>query len=87
MTLGPGLLGTIKFTRWKVPIYHDSLFRSLLKTPPSTTILVGFVVDRKTFFLVSVDLYCHEFGKIMVDGRPVRVDVVLLILRPIFNYD
>jgi hypothetical protein len=34
-----------------------------------------------------VDLYCHEFGKIMVDGRPVRVDVVFSILHPIFNYE
>jgi hypothetical protein len=42
---------------------------------------------EKDFFLVSVDLYCHEFGKIMVDGRPVRVDVVFSILHPIFNYE
>jgi hypothetical protein len=32
-------------TSRKVSIYHDWHFRSLLKTPHSTTILVGFVVD------------------------------------------
>jgi hypothetical protein len=53
---------------------------------PSTTILVGFD-GRWKKNLVLVDFYCHEFGKIRIDGRPVRVDVVFSILRPIFYYD
>jgi hypothetical protein len=40
--------------------------------PPSTTILVGFVVDVKTFYLVLEALYCHGIGQIMVDGHPAR---------------
>jgi hypothetical protein len=40
--------------------------------PPSTMILVGFMVDWKTFFLVSDALYCHGLGQIMVDGPPAR---------------
>jgi hypothetical protein len=35
-------------------------------------ILVGFVVDGKTFFLVSEALYCHGLGQIVVDGRSAR---------------
>jgi hypothetical protein len=46
----PQLSRLVANTRRKVSVYHDWHFRSLLKTPPSTTILGGFVVDWKTFF-------------------------------------
>jgi hypothetical protein len=57
----------LAITRRKVSIYHDWHFWSLLKTPPSTMILGGFVVDWKTI-LISEVLYCHRLGKIMADG-------------------
>jgi hypothetical protein len=35
-------------------------------------ILVGFMVDGKTFFLISEARYCNGLGQIVVDGRPAR---------------
>jgi hypothetical protein len=79
------LLPQARVTRRKVTIYHDCHFWSLLKTPPSTTILVGFVVNLKTFFLVLEVLYCHGLGQIMVDGRPAYGRCRFSILRPILE--
>jgi hypothetical protein len=41
------------------------------RRPPSITILVDFVVDGKSIFLVAATLYCQGFGQNA--GRSVRV--------------
>jgi hypothetical protein len=59
-------------TRIKVPIYHDWLFRSLLKAPFYHNFDRFCGRWKKLIFLISVALYCHGFGKIVVDGHLVR---------------